>query len=195
MSKTPLHRRALSDVLAKRFLIRSDPITSVQQTSDGNAVLVSTLDSVVRLMDKSNGQMLQSYKGHINKAYRIRSCLGLGDAVVISGSEDGSIYVWDLLEAKVCETLSAHDGKVASAVACNSARKEFASAGVDGIVACPRSRFDLPAELHQVQSWFGAWPSKAHQQNYGAAFSRHRCMSPWGYRNRTGQYQRCIERD
>lgn len=109
-----------------------DPITSVQQTSDGNAVLVSTLDSVIRLMDKSNGQMLQSYKGHMNENYRIRSCLGLGDAVVVSGSEDGKIYVWDLLEGKVLETLSAHEGKVVSAVTCNNVRREFASAGVDG---------------------------------------------------------------
>ncbi|KAL8729083.1 MAG: hypothetical protein Q9181_005129 [Wetmoreana brouardii] len=89
------------------------PITSVQQTSDGNAVLVSTLDSTIRLMDKSNG---------------------LGDAVVISGSEDGKLRIWDTLEGRVLETLAAHDGKVASAVTCNSSRKEFASTGADGNV-------------------------------------------------------------
>lgn len=83
-------------------------------------------------MDKSNGQLLQSYIGHYNKDYRIRSCLGLSDAVVISGSEDGQIFAWDLLEGTVIEKLDAHDGKVASAVACNGGRKEWASAGVDG---------------------------------------------------------------
>ncbi|KAI4097419.1 MAG: hypothetical protein LQ339_006737 [Xanthoria mediterranea] len=111
------------------------PITSVQQTDDGNAVLVSTLDSFIRLMDKSNGQILQSYKGHINTDYRIRSCLGLADSIVISGSEEGKIYVWDLLEGKLAETLTAHDGKVASAVSCCSPRKEWASAGTDGTVS------------------------------------------------------------
>ncbi|KAI4271332.1 MAG: hypothetical protein L6R35_006544 [Caloplaca aegaea] len=116
------------------FPAYSDPITSVQQTSDGNAVLVSTLDSTIRLMDKSNGQMLQSYKGHLNKDYRIRSCLGPGDSMVISGSEDGKIYAWELFTGKVFETLSAHDAKVASAVTCNVLRNEFASAGVDGSV-------------------------------------------------------------
>ncbi|KAL8997721.1 MAG: hypothetical protein Q9169_003050 [Polycauliona sp. 2 TL-2023] len=115
------------------------PITSVQQTTDGNAVLVSTLDSVIRLMDKSNGQMLQSYKGHTNTDYRIRSCLGLADSIVISGSEDGKIYVWDVLEGKVVESLEAHDGKVASAVSC-SPRKEWASAGTDGESLIPTSR-------------------------------------------------------
>ena len=83
-------------------------------------------------MDKGNGQVLQTYKGHTNKDYRIRSCLGMADSAVISGSEDGQLYVWDLLEGTVLETLQAHSKKVASAVTCNSARKEWASAGVDG---------------------------------------------------------------
>ncbi|KAL8968098.1 MAG: hypothetical protein Q9197_005059 [Variospora fuerteventurae] len=120
---------------AEAFPAYLDPITSIQQTSDGNAVLVSTLDSTIRLMDKSNGQMLQSYKGHLNKDYRIRSCLGPGDSMVISGSEDGKIYAWDLFTGKVFETLSAHDAKVASAVTCNILRNEFASAGADGKTA------------------------------------------------------------
>ncbi|KAF6218935.1 hypothetical protein HO133_005478 [Letharia lupina] len=111
------------------------PITSVQQTQDGNAVLVSTLDSTIRLMDRSNGQLLQSYRGHTNKDYRVRSCLGMADSVVISGSEDGKLYAWDLLEGKVIEKLEAHGGKVASAVACNGVKKEWASAGVDGTVS------------------------------------------------------------
>ena len=51
---------------------------------------------------------------------------------MISGSEDGQLYAWDLLEGKVIEKLEAHSGKVASAVACNGVKKEWASAGVDG---------------------------------------------------------------
>ena len=110
----------------------AESITSVQQTRDGNAVLVSTLDSTIRLMDKGNGQLLQSYRGHTNKNYRIRSCLGMADSVVISGSEDGRLYAWNLLEGKVVEKLEAHSGKVGNAVACNGVKKEWASAGVDG---------------------------------------------------------------
>ena len=93
---------------------------------------MSTLDSTVRLMDNANGQVLQSYRDHTNKDYRIRSCLGLADSVVISGSEDGQLYVWDLLEGRVIEKMKAHGGKVASSVTCNAARKEWASAGGDG---------------------------------------------------------------
>lgn len=109
-----------------------ESITSIQQTKDGNAILVSTLDSTIRLMDKGNGHLLQTYRGHKNTEYRIRSRLGLADSVVFSGSEDGFLYAWDLLEGKVVQRMEAHGGKVASAVACNSVRKEWASAGVDG---------------------------------------------------------------
>lgn len=83
-------------------------------------------------MDKGNGQMLQQYTGHTNVDYRIRSCLGMGDSVVVSGSEDGMLYAWDLLEGKVLQKLEAHGGKVASAVAWNGVKKEWASAGADG---------------------------------------------------------------
>lgn len=110
----------------------TEPITSVQQTGDGNAVLVSTLDSTLRLIDKGNGQLLQSYKGHVNQDFRIRSCLGMADTVVISGSEDGHLLAWDLLEGTVIAKLAAHEGKVASAVAFTRASIEWASAGVDG---------------------------------------------------------------
>lgn len=91
-------------------------------------------------MDKSNGQMLQSYKGHTNTDYRIRSSLGLGDSIVVSGSEDGKIYVWDVLEGKVVETIIAHERKVASAVSCCNSRKEWASAGTDGEESFPKVR-------------------------------------------------------
>ncbi|KAL2054346.1 hypothetical protein ABVK25_005487 [Lepraria finkii] len=111
------------------------PITSTTQTRDANAVLVSTLDSTIRLMDKGNGRLLQSYNGHTNKDYRIRSMLGMADSVVISGSEDGKLYAWDLLEGKVVSTIDeAHGGKVASAVAVNGVKREWASAGADGTV-------------------------------------------------------------
>ena len=109
-----------------------DPITSVQQTRDANAVLVSSLDSTIRLMDKVNGQLLQSYKGHKNLDLRIRSSLGLADSVMVSGSEDGSIYAWDLLESEFIEKFDVHGGKIAIASAFNGTRKEWASAGADG---------------------------------------------------------------
>ncbi|KAI9780097.1 MAG: hypothetical protein M1816_003182 [Peltula sp. TS41687] len=134
------------------------PVTSVRQTKDGAGLLVSTLDSTIRLFDKGNGALLQTYRGHVNKDYRIRSSLGLNDAFVLSGSEDGGIYVWNLLEGKVVKRLGAHGGKVASAVVCNDARKEWLSAGVDGMCLlyfCVELSYDgiVEADVVGLQVW------------------------------------------
>lgn len=51
---------------------------------------------------------------------------------MISGSEDGKLYAWDLLGGQVIERVVAHGGKVAGAVACNGVKREWASAGIDG---------------------------------------------------------------
>jgi len=63
-------------------------------------VLASSLDDTVRLMDRANGGLLNAYKGHVNNKYKIRSCLSNSDAHVIAGSEDGKIYIWDLIEVR-----------------------------------------------------------------------------------------------
>lgn len=38
------------------------------------------------------------YKGHKNVDYRIDSCLSSSDAEVVSGSEDGIVYIWSLIK-------------------------------------------------------------------------------------------------
>ncbi|KAK6523858.1 hypothetical protein TWF281_001825 [Arthrobotrys megalospora] len=110
------------------------PITSVTQTRDENAVLVSSLDETVRLMDKGTGGCLMSYKGHRNKEYRISSTFAMVDSYVVSGSEDGYLWAWDILEGKCVVKERAHGGKVVSAIAVNDGRREMATAGVDGTV-------------------------------------------------------------
>ncbi|KAK3091435.1 hypothetical protein FSP39_019863 [Pinctada imbricata] len=80
-------------------------VSSVTFTRDGQCVLVSTLDDSIKLMDKDTGEMLNEFTGHKNRSYKIDSCLNSNDTHVISGSENGQVYIWDLLEAKVVEKL------------------------------------------------------------------------------------------
>ena len=120
------------------------PVTSVTTTNQADSMLVSTLDSTLRLIDRKDGRCLQTYKGDgfVNETYRIRSTLGAGDAFILSGSENGEIFIWDLLEGNVKHRLR-HDpgsehkpttGKedVISAVTYCPTRMEWASAGGDG---------------------------------------------------------------
>ena len=81
--------------------------------------------------------MLKHYTGHVNSSYRIRSCLGHADSIVVSGSEDGTVHLWDILTGDRKQIIQAHDGKIVSAVAWNGSKKEWASAGIDGPISPP----------------------------------------------------------
>lgn len=83
------------------FLSLSDEITSVRPSHDAQCLLLSCLDSTVRLFDHDTGTLLQSYKGHVANEYRIESCLTNDDAYVVSGSEDGKILCWDLVDVSI----------------------------------------------------------------------------------------------
>ncbi|KAL4236337.1 WD repeat-containing protein 83 [Mactra antiquata] len=85
-------------------------ITSVTFTQDGQCILVSTLDDSVKLIDKDTGEMLNEFIGHKNSDYKIDNCLNSKDTHVLSGSEDDSVYIWDLIEAKVIHKLK-HEGQ------------------------------------------------------------------------------------
>ncbi|KAJ6022192.1 hypothetical protein N7540_007696 [Penicillium herquei] len=130
--------KATDDVLAH-------PVTSVRCSADGNALLVSTLDSYIRMLDRSNGKLLAAFGGpekektpfsHASKprsAYRnadlrVRSVFAQGDAVVLSGSEapkndesglGASVFAWDILSGETVATVPMENVKAVSCVAWN----------------------------------------------------------------------------
>ncbi|KAJ1661064.1 hypothetical protein IWQ61_000102 [Dispira simplex] len=73
------------------------PVVSLSRTQDGTSLLVGTLDHTLRLFDVTRGSLLNQYTGHRNDTYRIRSCLSRKDTLVMSGSEDGTIWCWNTL--------------------------------------------------------------------------------------------------
>lgn len=130
-------------------------VTSLCGMRDGKAVLVSTLDDTIRLMDlgeESNGGCLKSYKGHRNSEFRIKNCFGGNERWVVGGSEDkgGEVLVWDVMTGTIMERIMVQgegdegkktaDGKkrkdVISVVAWKDAGKgdQWCCAGTDGIV-------------------------------------------------------------
>jgi mitogen-activated protein kinase organizer 1 len=128
------------------------PCTSLAVSKKGTELLASSLDSTIRLMDRTNGELLKSYAddAFVNKDLRVRSTLGLNDSVVLSGSDNGMIFTWDILggdclhrfkhsemrEVNGTGIMAGQTGKkdVVSAVAFCKTRREWASAGGDGNV-------------------------------------------------------------
>jgi len=113
-------------------------VTSVEVTRDAKVLLVSCLDSRIRMLDRKDGTCLQTLQGagYVNEELRLQSCFGLGEAVVLAGSEtDGKVRAWDVVSGGVAGEVEASEGgKVVSVIAWRDNSRS--SAGTDGVWAC-----------------------------------------------------------
>ncbi|XP_057396509.1 WD repeat domain-containing protein 83 isoform X2 [Balaenoptera acutorostrata] len=90
------------------------PITCTCFSRDGQCTLVSSLDSTLRLLDKDTGELLGEYMGHKNQEYKLDCCLSERDTHVVSCSEDGKVFFWDLVEGALALALPVGPGVVQS---------------------------------------------------------------------------------
>lgn len=109
------------------------PVTCVTLSNDQNCILASCLNSRLRLIDKNEGDLLNEYIGHTNQNYKVESCLSTDDAYVLSGSEDGLLYIWDLVDAKVLHKTKAHTRAVC-ALAYHPNQPYLLTSSVDGTI-------------------------------------------------------------
>lgn len=127
-----------------RTIVHEDnpPVSAVKFSPNGKFVLAWTLDNCVRLWNYVEGRCIKTYQGHTNSKYSICGAFGVygapgGDPVAfaVSGSEDGSIICWDVINKKILQRLEGHADVVLS-VDTRSAgdSKLIASCGLDRTV-------------------------------------------------------------
>lgn len=110
-----------------------ESITSVTFSSDGQCILASSLDNTIRLIDKETGCVLNKFVGHLNKDYKVECCISRCDSYIISGSEDGKLYIWDLVKAEVLHKIDdAHKG-VINSLSIHPEKDLLLSAGADSV--------------------------------------------------------------
>lgn len=100
---------------------------------DHNCVLASTLDNTLRLFDRNTGELLNEYKGHLNKQYKIQSRFTYSDEKVVSGSEDGGVYMWDLVESEKMQVFKSHT-MTSCCIDCHPKENTLISGSVDGTI-------------------------------------------------------------
>ena len=115
------------------LLVVLAPVLSVSLSHDHNCTLVSTLDNTLRLFDRNTGELLNEYKGHLNKLYKVQSRFTYSDEKVVSGSEDGGVFVWDLVESGKMEVLKSHT-MTSCCVDCHPRETTIISGSVDGTI-------------------------------------------------------------
>ena len=86
---------------------------------------------------RTNGELLCAYRGHKNSDFRVESCFSSTDELVISGSEDGRIFVWKLLSNTVNSeeqaSWKAHES-VVTALARHPREEMLLSCSIDGLI-------------------------------------------------------------
>ncbi|GAA5829686.1 hypothetical protein JCM3766R1_001264 [Sporobolomyces carnicolor] len=82
-------------------------VTSVVLSPDGKFLAAGSLDTVVRIWDAENGQLVDKLKGHKDSVYSV--AFSPDGKFLVSGSLDKTLKMWDM--ASLRSTLASQQGK------------------------------------------------------------------------------------
>lgn len=66
------------------------------------------MDSKIRLWNYHTSRCLKTYTGHVNDTFCCFAAFSTGAKWIVSGSEDGKVYLWDLQTREIVQTLAGH---------------------------------------------------------------------------------------
>lgn len=112
-------------------------VTSVEMSEDGLQLLTSSKDNSNRLWDMRMLRPLQRFKGYQNTSKNFIRCSFAHPSLIISGSEDGLVYLWDKESSKVLQTLEGHGFE--SGYTDGALRRTFTALGSGAEDALPAS--------------------------------------------------------
>lgn len=111
----------------------SNIITSTAFNSYGDKLLISYNDDDLVVCGFESRKIIHRYKGHRNKK-TIKNCSWFGDNFVMSGSDDGHIYGWDLNSEHIVCFLEADDRGIVNCLTVHPEIPVLASSGLDNDV-------------------------------------------------------------
>lgn len=121
------------------FLEEAVGITSMFLSNDANCLLVNTTstedpeieDPEIHIWDISKRKISRKLKGFRQTKYVIRGCFGgHNQMLVLCGSEDHLVYIWERRSGKLLAQLEGHHGTV-NTVACNESNEDMFASGSD----------------------------------------------------------------
>ena len=114
---------------------RQEPIICVRSVKNNTCALTACLDQNIYLSELESGAILKTYDGHANKEYKIECNVSYDDNSVVAGSEDGYLYVWNLMSSAVRRKLRVHDACVSS-LACHPSKDVILTSSLDKSAKC-----------------------------------------------------------
>lgn len=120
-------------------------VTCVRFTKDSQCTLSSAHDNTLRLLDVETGELLGEYTGHQNNKYNIECALNSKDDHVISGSEDGIIYIWDLISADIKTKLAVKNHRPVNSLAVHHEKDLLLASCDDEVFVFAPNDYELPS--------------------------------------------------
>ncbi|KAJ7219541.1 WD40-repeat-containing domain protein [Mycena pura] len=143
------HRLLVFDIASKRneiSILFEGELTSLSVSQNSQYALVSRSPDDIQLWDLSLGRLVRKYTGQRQSKDIIRSCFGGFESnFVVSGSEDGNVYVWHRDTGVLLEVLEGHGDGSVNCVAWNPRNERmFASCSDDRTIRIWESPDILP---------------------------------------------------
>lgn len=111
----------------KPDLGNSTGLSCMKFSNDGKLMLLSTTSGKIALLDAFTGNLEKTFAGHKNEqGMPLEACFTPDANFVLSGSEDGAIWRWDV-KTGTHAVLREHSAPV-TAIKCNPTRQMLASA-------------------------------------------------------------------
>ncbi|ELR16301.1 WD domain, Gbeta repeat, domain containing protein [Acanthamoeba castellanii str. Neff] len=105
--------------LRKIMVKHTAPVATVRYSKDGKYLLSTSYDGSCQVWNAVSGDLVKTisqslvpitYKAHRNAKYALFSIALPGAKMVVSVSEDGWLYCWDLQSSTLLHKVKAHDG-------------------------------------------------------------------------------------
>ena len=86
----------------------------VNFSPNGACLIAGCLDNKIRIWNRLDSQCLQVFTGHLNLKYKIDTVVLLwkDTPYLLSGSEDGHLYVWNQDTGNLVVNQKLHDGNL-----------------------------------------------------------------------------------
>ena len=114
---------------------RQESVICIRSVKNNSCALSACLDQKIYLSEIASGVTLKTYEGHMNKEYKIECDISYDDNSIVAGSEDGYMFIWDLMGGLIRKKLRVHD-KCVSAVACHPSKDVILTSSLDGTAKC-----------------------------------------------------------
>lgn len=90
----------------------ADSLIDIELSNDTQTMLLTTLNSKIILSVKKDGDVLQTYTGHSCDKYMIKPRFAANEGAVVSGSDTGEVFIWDVIEGNVQDRFSFGNGPI-----------------------------------------------------------------------------------